>query len=109
MIVALNRRLFTIRRMKNHISHSSLMKLVDGIFTSKIRYGIQLLDKVRMLNSDPSCTDLDNIQKVQNKLLRCITKTSLLERVSTESLLILYLSIWIDGERKWYVYKSMHQ
>ena len=30
VIMALNRRLFTLRRLKNHLNNKSLMKLVDG-------------------------------------------------------------------------------
>ena len=57
------------------------------IFTSKIRYGLQLLGKVRLHESDPKNKDFDNIQKVQNKLIRMLTNTKLLDKVSTASLL----------------------
>ena len=63
------------------------MKLADGLFTSKIRYELQLLGKVRLSDSDPSNTDFDNIQKDQNKRLRMFTNTKLLDMVSTVSLL----------------------
>ena len=85
--MSLNRRLFTIRRLRNHLNDASLLKLVDGIFTSKIHYGIQLLGKVRMCDNDPTNKDFDNIQKIQNKLVRMLTKTSLTDKVSTASLL----------------------
>ena len=86
-IMSLNRRLFVIRRLKNHLNNSSLLKLVDGIFTSKIRYGLQLLGKVRLQDSDPINKDFENIQKVQNKLIRLLTNTKLIDKVSTSSLL----------------------
>ena len=86
-IMSLNRRLFVIRRLKNHLNNSSLLKLVDGIFTSKIRYGLQLLGKVRLQDSDPVNKDFENIQKVQNKLIRLLTNTKLIDKVSTSSLL----------------------
>ena len=87
MIMSLNRRLFTIRRLRNHLSNSFLLKLVDGLFMSKIRYGLQLIGKVRLTESDPSNKDIENIQKVQNKLLRMLTKTKLMDMVSTATLL----------------------
>ena len=87
VIMSLNKRLFIIRRLQNHLSNDSLLKLVDGIFTSKIRYGLQLLGKVRLQPSDPNNIDLDNIQKVQNKLVRLLTKTKLTDRVNIASLL----------------------
>ena len=85
--MSLNRRLFIIRRLRNHLRNSSLLKLVDGLFMSKIRYGLQLVGKVRLTESDPSNKDIENIQKVQNKLLRMLTKTKLMDMVSTATLL----------------------
>ena len=85
--MALNRRLFTLRRLRNHLNDASLLKLVDGLFNSKIRYGLQLMAKVRMEVQDPVSVDIENIQKVQNKLLRMLTNTKLLDMVSTAALL----------------------
>ena len=42
VVSALNRRLFAMRRLKSHINKKSLLKVVDGFFTSKINYGLQL-------------------------------------------------------------------
>ena len=92
MIMSLNRRLFTIRRLRNHLSNSFLLKLVDCLFMSKIRYGLQLIGKVRLTESDPSNKDIENIQKVQNKLLRMLTKTKLMDMVSTATLLTIHIS-----------------
>ena len=64
------------------------MKLVDGLFNSKIRYGLQLIAKFRLNESDPSNKDVENIQKIQNKLLRMLTNIKLLDMVSTSTLLI---------------------
>ena len=90
--MSLNRRLFIIRRLRNHLRNSSLLKLVDGLFMSKIRYGLQLVGKVRLTESDPSNKDIENIQKVQNKLLRMLTKTKLMDMVSTATLLTIHIS-----------------
>ena len=87
IILSLNRRLFTLRRLRNHMSNEALLKLVDGLFMSKIRYGLQLLGKVRLIDSDPVNKDMECIQKVQNKLLRMLTKTSLMDMINTASLL----------------------
>ena len=46
-----------------------------------------MLGKVRLKASDPINKDFDNIQKVQNKLVRMLTKTNLLDKISTASLL----------------------
>ena len=86
-IMSLNRRLFLLSRLKNHLSKASILKMADGIFTSKIRYGLQMMGKVRMKESDPTNKDFESIQKVQNKLLRMLTNTKLLDMISTQSLL----------------------
>ena len=43
VLSALNSRLYIIRRLKNHLGMKSLTKVADSLFTSKIRYGLQLL------------------------------------------------------------------
>jgi hypothetical protein len=42
LIATLNSRLYIIRRMISHVSKKSVLKLVDGMFMYKIRYGLQL-------------------------------------------------------------------
>ena len=86
-MISIIRRLFTIRRLRNHLNSTAIMELVDGLFTSKIRYGLQLIAKVRLNETDPSNKDVENIQKVQNKLLRMLTNTKLLDMVRTSTLL----------------------
>ena len=87
LVSSLNSRLFIIRRLKSHLSMRSVLKLVDGLFTSKVRYGLQLLGKVRTRAEDPECADLKAIQLIQNKLLRSLNGTTIRDRVSTVSLL----------------------
>ena len=52
LLSALNKRLFVIRRLKNHFGQKALLKVVYGLFTSKIRYGLQLYGKVRRIDFD---------------------------------------------------------
>ena len=59
----------------------------EAIFISKIRYGLQLLGKVRVSPNDPLQGDLDSIQKIQNKLVRLLNNVSLSDRQSTKALL----------------------
>ena len=87
LISALNMRLFAIRRLKNHMSEAALKKIADGIFTSKIRYGLQLFGKVRYSDEDPTNEDFTGLQTLQNKMMRLITGISLKDRVSTKKLL----------------------
>ena len=72
LISSLNQRLFFIRRLKNHVCLPSLLKISHSLFTSKIRYGLQLLGSVRWSEADPINQDLQAIQKCQIKLLRVL-------------------------------------
>ena len=70
LISALNSRLYFIRRLKNHMSFKSVLKLVDSLFTSKLPYGIQHLGKVLTSSEDPEGVDFKAIQLVQNNPLK---------------------------------------
>jgi hypothetical protein len=74
LISSLKSRLFLVKRLMNHLNHNALMKVVDGLFTSKLRYGLQLYGKVRRNDEYPMNADLAAIQKVQNKLVRIVNK-----------------------------------
>ena len=58
IIPSLNRRLFTIKRLNNSLNKTSLIKVAESLFNSKIRYGLQLLGKVQMSNSESQNQDL---------------------------------------------------
>ena len=64
-----------------------MLKVVDGIFTSKLRYGLQLCGKVRLKESDPECADFKAIQFIQNNLMRSLNGSKISDRVSINSLL----------------------
>ena len=66
---------------------TSILRMVDGIFTSKVRYGPQLLGKVRLVSDDPEGGDFKAIQLVMNKLLRTLNGTKIKVKISTKSLL----------------------
>ena len=65
----------------------NVLKVVDRIITSKIRYGLQLIGKARTRREDAVCADLWAIQLVQNKLLRLLNKTQVKDGISTVSML----------------------
>ena len=85
-ISALKSRLFLITRLKNKISQSSLKRIADSIFNSKLRYGVHLCGKVRPSESDPRQGTLDELQKVQNKLFRTLNNSRISEKISTKSI-----------------------
>ena len=87
LLASLNQRLFYIRRLKNSIGEKALLKISNGLFISKIRYGLQLLGKVRMSTSEPLNQDLEAIQKCLNKLVRVLNNSRLSDKISTKFML----------------------
>ena len=87
VVSALHSRFYIIRRLRSHLSMKSFKKIVDGLFMSKIRYGLQLYGKVRIEEEDPKCEDFKAIQKIQNDMLRFLASCKIKDKVSIKSLL----------------------
>ena len=68
-------------------SMKAVLKLVDGLFMSKVRYGLQLYGKVRRSEDSSKCEDFNSIQKIQNDLMRYLAGCQLKDKVSIRSLL----------------------
>ena len=58
LIPALTRRLFTIRRLVNHLPRQKLRNVVDSLWTSKLRYGLQLCTRVRVSEEEKERTTI---------------------------------------------------
>ena len=84
LISSLNSQLYIIRRLQSHLSKKAVLKVVDGLFTSKIRYGLQLYGRVRTSTTDPECAEFRAIQIIQNNLMRSLTGKK--DRVSISTL-----------------------
>ena len=87
MVKALNQRTGLIRRMKNHLSGEKVKKLTDSIWTSKLRYGLQLCGKVRTTEEQPKGKQLVQLQQAQNRMLRMLMNKRIRDRVSIKSML----------------------
>ena len=87
---SLNHRTFTIRRISNQVPQKQLLKVVQSIWMSKLRYGLNLCNRVRMKTDDPTNKFMKAIQICQNKMLRMLDRVSLNEHVTTKSLLNKY-------------------
>ena len=86
----LNNRTFAIRRIANQLPKKEVLKVVQCIWMSKLRYGLQLCNQVRLKPEDPSNSLLDAVQVAQNKMLRMLDRVSLREHVTSLSLLKKY-------------------
>ena len=61
-------------------------RIVDSLYTSKLRYGLQLLGKVRTKEEDSSNGLLAKLQVTQNKLARFLNGTNLLDKVCNKEI-----------------------
>ena len=68
------------------VSKDRLKKISDSLYTSKIRYGIQLFGKVRTRELDPTEILLDRLQITQNKCARFLHGTTLKDKISTKTI-----------------------
>ena len=57
VIPSLKQRLYLIKRLKNQVNKERLRKIADSIWTSKIRYGLQLYGQVRLSYEDKKTND----------------------------------------------------
>ena len=87
VLSSLNQRLFTIRRLSNHIHLNKLKEIADSIWVSKLRYGLQLYSEVRTTNEQPTSQIMKELQKSQNKLLRALTGKKVSDRIKIEDML----------------------
>ena len=70
LLQALNKRLFIIIRISNHIPKDNLKLVANSMWMLKMRYGLQLTNKVRLSEDDKKSKDIKATQIAQNKLLR---------------------------------------
>ena len=81
LIKALNKRTFIIRRVSDQLPRNKIINLVHSIWMSKLRYGLQLCNKVRTKNEDPENGNMTSTQICQNKMLRMLDRVSLKEHI----------------------------
>ena len=84
---ALNRRTSAIRRIMAQIPSKNIIKIVQCLWMSKLRYGLQLCNRVRLSNSDPKNVSMNSLQVAQNKMLRMLNGSSLKDHIHTSSIL----------------------
>jgi hypothetical protein len=76
-----------VKRISNHISKKKLRKVVDSLWTSKLRYGLQLCTEVRLTEEQSKIQYMTMAQGSQNKTLRILDGTLVSDRKSTKTLL----------------------
>ena len=84
---SLNQRLFVIKRLKNHLPSKEIRKVAESLWTSKLRYGLQIWAEVRMTEDQPSHYLVEEAQKAQNNLLRTLCNKKLADRENIKKML----------------------
>jgi hypothetical protein len=87
VLSSLNQRLFTIRRLSNHIHLNKLKEIADSIWVSKLRYGLQLFSEGRTTYEQPTSQIMKELQKSQYKLLRVLTGKKVSDRIKIVDIL----------------------
>ncbi len=87
LVVTLDRRLFQVRRMVGKISNKGLRKVADSIWTSKLRYGLQLILEVRTREEQLKNSEMALIQKAQNRLLRTLKQKRRMDKARIADML----------------------
>ena len=83
----MRRQLFLVKRMAKCVNICALKKIADSLFVSKIRYGLQLLGKVRLLDLDETQSWLKKTQLMHNKLTRLLNGTNITDKIATKQIL----------------------
>jgi hypothetical protein len=76
-----------VKRISNHISKKKLRNLVESLWTSKLRYGLQLCTEVRLAEEQPKSQYMRMAQRSQNKMLRILDGALVSDRKSKKTLL----------------------
>ena len=87
LISALNKRTFTIRRVANQIPKEKVINIVHSLWMSKLRYGLQLCNKVRINEEEMTNQNMKSTQIAMNKMVRMVEGVSLKGHITTVSLL----------------------
>ena len=90
LISALNKRTFSIRRIRNQLPKKEMIKVTQSLWMSKLRYGLQLCNQVRVKPEDPENQNMKAAQIAQNKMIRMLDGVTLKEHITSRSLLQKY-------------------
>ena len=86
-IPSLNARTFIVKRIANHVGKESIKKIVDSLYTSKLRYGLTLFGQVKWNDTDVQEKWLTDLQLNQNKMLRYMNGSKISDRIKTKTIL----------------------
>ena len=87
VVTSLNHRLFVIRRIQNQLPKDKLLCVVHSLWMSRLRYGLQLYTKSVLTEEENRSPILKALQLTQNRMLRCINKSKISDKISIRTML----------------------
>lgn len=78
---------FMLRRLSKALPSETLLKVLDGLVFSTVRYCLPVFAQARIRPSDPSSEDLNTVQVQLNHAMRVACQKSLEDRVTIGNLL----------------------
>ena len=84
---ALAARLFKLKCIEQVVPRSLLKRVADGIFMSKLRYGLAIYWPIKFHEQDPNPSAVESLKVVFNDMLRLLCGTRRQDRVSIATML----------------------
>ena len=75
-----------IHRLRRKLTESQLVTISDGLILSKVRYALPLFTKVRVEETDPIHSKLNQVQVKINNLVRMILHKKLSDKISRKEM-----------------------
>lgn len=82
LCMSLRNRICIMKRLKSSLPPQMLQNFIEGLFTSKIRYGLALYCSVRTKDSDPTNGLMTRLQTLQNKMVRVVLGKRQADRIN---------------------------
>ena len=95
-ISSLNSRTFIVKRIANQVGKESIKKIVDSLYTLKLRYGLPLFGKIKWKETEVQEKWLTDLQLNQNKMLRYMNGSKILDKICTTSILAKFDNLSVN-------------
>jgi hypothetical protein len=87
LVKTIDKRLFSLRKIAGKISDQGLGKVADSLWSSKMKYGLQLCQQVKTSKEQTKSTIMLMLEKTQKRMLRTVTGPWQIDRVRIKDLL----------------------
>ena len=85
-----------MKRIANQVGKESIKKIVDSLYTLKLRYGLPLFGKIKWKETEVQEKWLTDLQLNQNKMLRYMNGSKILDKICTTSILAKFDNLSVN-------------